>query len=173
MKIVNYTTQQCQFSTMHTVKIYPGIALTHADSEIERNQIRTLIHWLQTSFENAVVTLWAFDLTTWTPIQVPDVAEHDLSLISKADLTIFFYLKSAGSDGRGGETRMAVEWKKQTLAFKAPGVGISKFAVDDLAKIGVSIQEFQTLEDMRQAIQAAISGILSEKKCAGEQLRLI
>ena len=171
MKIINLRNfNLLVFIIMHTVKIYPAIALTHAKTEAERNYIRALISWLQTSFKDVEITLWAFDLATWTPIKVQSVKKHDLKLLAAADLPIFFYLQSAGSDGRGGESRMAVEWNKSMLAFKTEGVGISQFPVDDMADIGVVAQEFKVFEDMRPTIQAAISSILAEKKFMGEQL---
>jgi hypothetical protein len=72
---------------------------------------------------------------------------------------IVMYLTNEGSDGRGGEVVNRFHSGKPLLAFAKRGVKVSRYPADCMKGIGVTIQTFDSFEDMRSSIQTALDEI--------------
>lgn len=141
--------------------IYVAIPLTHVSTEEERNEIRTILNWIKTDFPETELLQWAFDPESWTPKGVPNIYDFDRRQIMKADLAIFFYLRSEGSDGRGGEGVLRTELcpERPIIAAKLPGVRMSRFVEDCLKLKGVPVTEFRTLDELTPLVREALKGV--------------
>jgi hypothetical protein len=152
-------TQQPQQTGHHPMKtVYIALSLTHVKTDAEKDTVRTFLKWFEKRF-NVKILLWAFDVDKWTPKPVANIFEFDTERVLSADLAIFLYLTSDGSDGRGGELVTRVLARKPTLAFMKEGVKENRYVKDCLETIGVKPISFWEFEDIAPAVEDALSRI--------------
>lgn len=152
--------------------VYVIIALTHVKTEEQRQLVRDILRWLEEKFDVEILT-WAFDVEAWQPKPVENVYEFDRRLALWADLAIVFFLNGEGSDGRGGEIFLRVEYKKPIIAFAIPGTSISTFSRHALEKSASQpIHPFVDFEGIYSIVAEALERVDVSDDMLGEQLTL-
>jgi hypothetical protein len=113
--------------TMNTIKLYLAMSLSGVTSEQERQEIRQLLV-AASSIPGVQFLKWAFDVEKWGSEPVNNIFEYDTIRLLEADLAVFIWWNSVGSDGRGGELIARLLSGRPTIIVRQKGVFMSRFS---------------------------------------------